>query len=138
MSKLTFLDDLETTPIKDFWKMKEKDVPSSPGVYILLSKPTISFLYPRGKSSVFYIGQASNLRKRLIEHLKYSCQAKHDRKLDRYWPRYEYAASFGGRYTFVQTWQGMSPKSLESDILNRFANRYRSFPVANGAGSWEK
>lgn len=140
MKRLHFLNGLETSPIKDYWKMEDEDIPQTPGVYILLSKPSISFQYPRGRSPIYYIGQASNLRQRLREHLKHSCQAKNKnaRKLNLYWPRYEYAATFGGCYTFVQTWKGMTPKNLEDLILARFAEQYRSFPVANGAGAWNK
>ena len=142
MKDLKFLQDLWTSPIplRDYWKMKNDDIPASPGVYILLSTPSIRFQYPRGKSPIFYIGKAANLRRRLHEHLKYSLEAikEKDRKREWYWPRYEFAASFGGRYTFIHTWQGMNPKELENMILRRFAVYYRSFPVANGAGSWPK
>lgn len=140
MKNLQFLQGLRTNPIpvREFWKMKNDDIPGSPGVYILLSKPSINFQYPIGKSPIFYIGKAANLRLRLHEHLKYSNEAKNDRKRDLYWPRYEYAASFGGRYTFIHTWQGMNPKDLEDKVLRQFADCYRSFPVANGAGSWPK
>ena len=139
---LQFLQGLRTNPIpvRDFWKLKTDDVPASPGVYILLAKPSIRFQYPNGKSSIFYIGKAVNLRLRLYEHLKYSIEAKEekDRKRDLYWPRYEFAASFAGRYTFIHTWQGMNTKGLEDKVLRQFAGYYRSFPVANGAGSWRK
>lgn len=125
-------------PIRDYWEMKEENIPPSPGVYILLSKPTISFQYPRGRSPIYYIGQASDLRKRLRDHLRYSRDAKNDRRNNLYWPRYEYAAAFGGRYTFIRTWKGMTPKNLEDSILAQFAEQHRSFPVANSAGSWTK
>lgn len=140
MKDLRFLKDFGTIAVlvRDYWKMKNHDIPSSPGVYILIAKPDISFQYPRGKSPIYYIGKAANLRRRLYEHLKHSIEAKKDRKHEhhKYWPRYEYAASFGGRYTFIHTWQGITPKNLEDKILSQFADRYRSFPVANGAGSW--
>jgi predicted GIY-YIG superfamily endonuclease len=140
MPHLTFLGRLkdETAPLNDFWKMKVEDIPPSSGVYIFLAKPGLSFQYPRNKSPIYYIGQATNLRQRLNEHFTYSYQAKYKRVRERYWPRYEYTASFGGRYTVIQTWQGMTSKSLERKILNLFADKYRSFPIANGAGSWDK
>lgn len=45
MKDLQFLQGLRTnpTPVMEFWKMKNDDIPASPGVYILLSKPSINF-----------------------------------------------------------------------------------------------
>ena len=124
--------------VNDFWLLPGHEIPSGPGAYILLSNPEVKFTYPDGKSSVFYIGMATNLKSRLEQHLKYSKEARDDRKLTLYWPRYEYMAKFGGRYTFVETWQGMKPKALEDILLSTFAKHYKSFPTANGAGSWTR
>jgi len=43
--------------IRDFWYMEKYHIPSTPGAYILLAKPDITFQYPKGVSSIFYIGQ---------------------------------------------------------------------------------
>jgi hypothetical protein len=32
----------------------------------------------------------------------------------------------------------MTPKNLEDEVLALFAKKYRSFPVANGAGAWNR
>jgi len=106
------------------------------GVYVLLTAGGIKFLYPRGRSAVFYIGQASGLRKRLIQHLKYTRDARGSRPLDRYWPRYEYAAAFGARFAIVPCSRGRSPRSLEGLIIRPFAAKFRAQPVANAQGSW--
>jgi hypothetical protein len=44
--------------------------------------------------------------------------------------------TYGGRYCFVRTWQGMTPKGLEEEVMARFPKKYHCFPIANGAGSW--
>jgi predicted GIY-YIG superfamily endonuclease len=123
----------------DFWSLGKHEIPESPGAYILLANT--DFLYPNGKSPIYYIGQTKNLRQRLRTHLKHSLGAQ--KKLDEreyylYYPRYEYAAKFGKSYMYMQTWQGKTPKSLEDDLLAYFAKYYFSFPVANSAGSWKK
>jgi hypothetical protein len=136
---LDFIKDLEHSSLKDFWKISEHDdIPSKPGAYILVARGGSHFPYPRGKSPVFYIGQSSNLRKRLTEHLKYATQAKSDRKLNLYWPRYEFAAAYGGRYCYLITQQDISPKELEDLLLAKFAKKHFSFPIANGSGSWRR
>lgn len=140
IKELHFLKGLANTPVplRDYWKLADHEIPASAGVYILIAKPGIIFLYPRGKSPIYYIGKAASLHQRLNEHLKYSKEARRDRKntQNEYWPRYEYAASFGSLYTYIHTWKGMTVRNLEHEIICRFADRYRSFPIANAAGSW--
>ncbi len=133
---LDFLSDSRVSQPRDFWSLDQDVIPQTGGVYILIAGPGLVFQYPHGRSAVFYIGMARNLRSRLRQHLTYAVQARSDRRLSLYWPRYEYAARFAGRYAFIKTWQGMSPRALEDEVLARFAARFRSFPVANGAGSW--
>lgn len=146
MADLDFVTDLQGFELRDtdyfsgvlpFWKLKEHELPQSPGAYILLARGT-RFLYPGGTSSVYYIGQSKNLRRRLHMHLRFASEAQENRKLNLYWPRYEYAAKFGTGYCFVQTWQGLTPKALEENLLGKFAGKHRAFPVANGAGSWRR
>ena len=121
--------------LRNFWRLASHEIPSGPGVYVLLAKPGTRFQYPRGRSPVFYIGQASNLGNRLRSHLRYSLQARGDRPLKLYWRRYEYAAVFGCRYTYISAHRG-DPGILEAKVLSSFADRYRSIPVANGGGGW--
>lgn len=138
MAILDFMKDIEHSGLKDFWKLKEHDIPTSPGAYILIAQGHSHFSYPIGKSPIYYIGQSKNLRSRLREHLKYSDQAKNNRQLNLYWPRYEFSAVYGGRYCFMSTWQGLTPKGLEEILLANFAKKHRSFPVSNGSGSWKR
>jgi hypothetical protein len=141
MALFKFLNGLKTSPVSNFWKLKEHHVPSSPGVYLLVAKPSVHFSYPAGRSPIFYIGQARSLRQRLNRHLVHSTEVRQNRRIPSaklYWPRYEYAGVFGGRYCFIRTWQGVTPKSLENLVLARFAKRYHTFPVANSAGAWDR
>ena len=126
--------------LADFWSLDDHEIPERPGAYILVARPGIRFDYPGGRSPVFYIGQAGNLRSRLYQHLNWSLKAAADKDPGRcpYWPRYEYGSAFGGRYTYLRTWQNLTPKSLEDILLAKFALTYRSFPVANGQGSWKR
>jgi hypothetical protein len=133
-----FIQDYGVSNLKDFWECDQHDIPATPGAYLLIARGDTHFHYPLGQSPVFYIGQSKNLRTRLLTHLKYAKQAREDRVENLYWPRYEYAAIFGGRYCFVRTWQGLGPRSLEELIMARFAKKYRSFPIANGSGSWNR
>lgn len=134
---LGFLGDVKISGMGNFWTLDLHEVPPAPGAYVLYARSGVTFQYPNGKSPVYYIGMAkSSLRNRLFQHLRYAQQASYDRRWTMYWPRYEYAAKFGGRYAFIRTWQRMTPRALEEEILKRFAERYRAFPVGNGAGAW--
>ncbi len=127
------------TPWVDLHALQAVDIPDIPGVYVLAAE-TARFRYPRDDSAVFYIGQSKSLRGRIAEHWKHveACRTgSGPRKL--YWPRYEYAAACTPRIC----WAPVSPKEpepkpLESLALALFAKRYRSFPVANGAGAWSR
>ena len=119
----------------NFWSLLDHGIPSGPGAYILVAKPGVRFNYPTGRSAVFYIGQSSDLRRRLNEHLKYSLEVREDPMHELYWPRYEYSAAFGSRYALLED---ISPKTLEEELFHRFAQIYHSFPVANGQGSWKR
>jgi len=137
MSKLPFLDDgMLNAPVRYLTDIRYHDVPTGGGAYVLLAEPGITFIYPRRRSSTFYIGQASNLRRRLMQHARYSYEARNARRRTLYWPMYEYAAAFGCRYTFLRTQGVQTPDQLEEYILAMFAEHYRSWPVANGSGGW--
>ena len=138
MAILDFLANYKRSDLKDFWKINDHEIPTLPGVYILVARGNSHFDYPLGKSPVYYIGQSKYLRYRLREHLKYATQARDNRKEPLYWPRYEFAASYGDRYSFVRTRQGLTPRALEEEVIARFAKKYRCFPIANGSGSWNR
>lgn len=138
MAHLQFLDGIETSPLKNFWRLEAHGVPATPGVYILLADPGVRFHYPKGTSSIYYIGHSASLKGRLQTHITYARQAKAERRIPLYWGRYEYAAAFGARYCTIKTWRNFDSRRLEDVVLARFAKRYRAFPVANGAGAWSR
>ena len=141
MALFKFLKGLKISPAANFWRLENRHIPSAPGVYLLVAKPEVHFIYPRGKSPIFYIGQARSLRQRLERHLDYSRHVREERREPSeplYWPRYEYAGTHGARYCYIRTWQGITPKALEDIVLARFQVRYHSRPVANSAGAWNR
>ncbi len=139
MWRLPFLDrDYSNGPIRDFWDSDQDEIPARPCAYVLIAGQGFTFMYPRRQSSVFYIGQARNLRQRLCEHLRYARAAKYKRKEVLYSPRYEWAATFGARYTYILCRSQERPKRLEEDLLAMFAEHYRAWPLSNGVGSWKR
>ncbi|MEI8315109.1 MAG: hypothetical protein WCG79_06615 [Verrucomicrobiota bacterium] len=138
MALLKFLNGLETSPMMDFWKMEEHDLPSRSGAYILVAASDVRFNYPKGRSPVYYIGQSQSLRQRLLRHYVNSKEARDRRKHPMYWPRYEYGAAFGARYCYILAWQGKTAKALEDKVMAQFARCYHAWPVANSAGAWNR
>jgi hypothetical protein len=88
--------------------------------------------YPNGTSPVYYIGSTSNLKQRLTGHRR---QHKHKSGWI-YEARHEYGKVFGGRYCYLQTWQGMTAKKLERLVVREFMKHYYAPPVTNGAQVW--
>jgi hypothetical protein len=146
MALFDFLGELEKkvelTPPANFWQIKEEehDIPSTPGVYILIARRGIHFAYPEGKSPIYYIGQTSSLKRRLCGHWKWHDEVKRDKRtvFPLYEARHEYGGEFGGRYCYIKIWRGQTAKGLEDIVLARFAKRYNTFPVANSAAAWNR
>lgn len=114
------------------------NVPSAGGVYVLMSERTL-FTYPAGATSVFYIGQASNLRSRLAAHRKFSQQVRDGKAPNRYFPRYEWAANHGAFVTYAVRPRAnsvLTPKTMESELLRTFAAGFRAQPLANSQSAW--
>lgn len=148
MADLDFLMDSHEQDFRDsdrysgllnFWTLDDHDIPREPGAYFLYARGT-RFVYPKGKNAVFYIGQSVNLRARLTTHLKFSLEARENRRNPEYlyYPRYEYASRVGTHYGYIRTKRGMTPTGLEEILMTWFARQHRSFPVANGTGSWKR
>lgn len=111
------------------------------GVYIIAAQQQ-SFIYPNGNSKVFYIGKSNNLRRRMKQHkaqaLAISETAKKDRGAYWYYPKHQYLSAFGGQVFFFSTRGTQDEQNLESALFASFYDRYHSFPVSNGAMSFEK
>ena len=106
------------------------EIPSSAGVYILMSERTL-FTYPAGASSVFYIGLASDLKVRLLDHRKFSHQVKNGEAATRYFPRYEWAANHGAIATYAvrpRKNSTLKPKDIESLLLASSAKHSERHP----------
>ena len=138
MRKLLPWLTVKTTPFMNIETLDDDDIPDRPGIYIMLSDHT-EYTYPwsesKGKSQVYYIGQANNLRTRLKTHKKYCIEAisNHDLQYPYYWPRYEYAAHHGCNVTWMVS---KNPKEKENALLVAFAKYYGAKPVANGQSGW--
>ncbi len=137
MPTLPFLDAaLISSPVRDLGDVLDHEVPPLRGAYVLLADPHFTFPYPSWRSAVFYIGQSSNLRRRLLTHARFIKEARSDRRRTLYPPMYEYGASFGARYALLRTRGVQAPRNLEEHLLAMFAEHYLSWPVANGIGGW--
>ena len=112
------------------------DLPSKPGVYIIVSFKT-KFIYPKGQSKVIYIGKTDSIRRRLKEHQRNLINAVNDR-FDEYWhlDRYNYMRYHGAKVYYYICRGYQESKTLESNIIESFYGRYGSIPVANGARSF--
>ncbi len=106
-------------------------IPEKAASYVLGTSDGTKFTYPWGESPVFYIGQASNLRTRLIQHGKLTLNALENHN-EYWWPRYQYAAAFGCDVAWYTTRGLQNPNRLEADLINAFYESYGSIPVANG------
>jgi hypothetical protein len=128
-----------------YWReVNKKYIPEFSGVYIIYRCSYVSPQNVVDLIDVLYIGQADNLRRRLTEHLKNLDSIRDDETYMRgHWhqpcSRYQYMKYYGAYvYTFHCLKNSQDAKNLESQILWKFYERYRSLPVGNGARSFRK
>lgn len=120
------------------------NVTTGAGVYIIVAEDKTKFVYPKGTSSVIYIGKAENLQRRLKEHLKNLNNLKENEEEDlrnhiEHCPRYQYISYHGAHvYTFHCLKKTQDAKELESLVIWKFYEKYRALPVGNGARSFGK
>ena len=115
-------------------------IPQTGGVYVLGTTGT-QLVYPWGTSPIYYIGQSSNLRKRLEEHQRYILDGRQFGHYweKKWWPRYQYAIAFGADCGWFSSANSeMTPEELEASIISEFYWYLGSTPVANGAWPREK
>lgn len=118
-----------------------EEVPEIPGVYIIVAADGTKFQYPKGKSSVMYIGMSKNLYKRLSNHAtntrKIAAELDEYRRMDcQCNPRYHYFREFGAK-VYVFTRRGpQDSKCQESIYIGKFYEKYLALPVSNGARSF--
>jgi hypothetical protein len=138
MGILGFIGDLASAPIANLLDCDWKTVSTGSGAYLLLAGPGTKFVYPAGQSPVFYIGQATGLHGRLNRHRQEIQGVRNRRRHCIYTPLLEYGSAFGTRFSYVVAAPKQRPKDLEDELMARFAERYHSLPVANGAGAWAR
>jgi len=109
------------------------EIPQKGGAYILGSSDGTMFTYPWGNSPIFYVGQSSNLEKRLKEHKGLISKAVEDHEEQYWWPRYQFGASFGTSIAWYTVRGTQNPNVLESDLITSFYETYGSIPISNGA-----
>ena len=116
-------------------------VPEIPGVYIIVAADGTKFQYPKGKSSVMYIGMSKTLNKRLSNHYKntrkIAAEIEEYRRMGNQCnPRYHYFRVFGAK-VYVFTRRGpQDSKCQESIYIGKFYEKYLALPVSNGARSF--
>ena len=109
-----------------------ENIPSTAGAYILGATDLVDFIYPWGRSPVFYIGQARDIRDRVATHRTHIINAKSDHDEVYWWPRYQYGAAFGTTAAWFSIRGRQSPAKLEADLIEDFYQMYGAIPVANG------
>jgi hypothetical protein len=112
------------------------------GAYVLASCAEEGFIYPLGKSRVFYIGMTESRSKtpRIWTHKTLTKRAVEDLRLngrfnEEWYSRYTFAAAFGCNVRWYSVRGKQKPGDLESDLLGSFYKAYGSIPIANGAWS---
>ena len=146
-SNLTFLNnylgfkrpqDRLYTALDLFEEQEQLDtIQHKSGIYIIMS-PTQKFVYPRGTSSIIYIGKSNDLHRRLKEHIKYyNIAVAHWKDHSRWiYSRYNYIYAYGGRVYYLLTQGRETNKALESKALEGFYDKFGALPVGNGAFSF--
>lgn len=82
-----------------------------------------------------YIGESSNLYRRVNTHKKYILRAMVDHEEEYWWPRYQFGASFGADVVWYSCKGPQNPNRLEADLIDKFYETYGSIPLANGTWS---
>ena len=114
------------------------------GAYVIVAGDRTHFIYPQGKSSVIYIGESTQLRTRLKQHLRNlrdleQCETDDLHRYNEANTRYQYFKSFGAYvYLFYCLKSTQDSKDLESWILWKFYEKHRALPVGNGARSFSR
>lgn len=121
--------DLESDSIHD-------DYGATAGCYVLGSKDGTDFIYPWGRSPIFYIGTSTKLRQRLKAHRRWIRRAKEEHQSRHFLSLHQYGASYGADVAIYRRVRNESLSKMESQLITDFYSIYGAIPVANGA--WPK
>ena len=87
--------------------------------------------YPWGTSPIFYIGKATNLHRRVIQHSKQIQKARDNH--DVYWaPKHQYGGAFGAHVAWNSTKGPQDPQNVEANLIEKFYDAFGAIPTANG------
>ena len=111
-------------------------VPSTGGAYVLGTSDGTMLTYPWGTSPIFYIGKATNLRRRLETHKKHIRSAEDDHEETYYWQRYQYGAAFGADCAYYSRIGPQNVQNIEARLIERFYRVFGAIPAANS--SWPR
>ena len=106
------------------------------GCYVLGSEDGTDFIYPWGRSPVFYIGTTRRLGARIRAHRRWVRRAREEHHTQHFTPLHQYGAAFGVDVAVYRKRTSQSITKLESALITEFYNIYGSIPVANGV--WPK
>jgi hypothetical protein len=107
------------------------EIPEEPGAFVLGTNDGTKFIYPWGSSPIFYIGQAANLRKRLLLQRNSAAQAAQDWSAKSWWPKYQYSAAFSGDCAWYCARGSQQASAVAANLLMDFREQYGAIPVAN-------
>ena len=112
---------------------KEEDearhLPDTGGAYVLGTSATM-LIYPWGTSPIFYIGKATNLRVRVIQH-KADIESARDDHDEYFWPRHQYGAAFGTHVAWYSRFGQEDPQNVEAYLVEKFYDAFGAIPAAN-------
>jgi hypothetical protein len=130
---------LEPSKIIDLECTSQWSIPETAGNYILLSEGQ-EYIYPKGITRVYYVGESKNLRTRLFrEHRKTFMEVRDNPKHDYYFnAEYEYAAIHGCNVCWIECIDKKDAEELEIELLEDFTIHYGAMPVANKQWSKKK
>ncbi len=111
-------------------------VPDVGGAYVLGTSDRTMLTYPWGVSPIFYIGKATNLKQRLLEHRKHIFGARRDHEEIYWWPRYQFGAAFGANCAYYSRRGPENVQNIEARLITNFYDWFGSIPAANS--SWPR
>lgn len=125
--------------IMDMAKNDLSSIPNKKGAYIIVSRKN-AFVYPKSTSPVIYIGTSSDLKRRMMQHMKavLEIQSQPLKKRNEllWYSRYQYIVANGADVYWFTTRGLQKHKDLEKQLIYAFYDEYLAIPVGNNALSY--
>ncbi|MFE6806395.1 hypothetical protein [Streptomyces sp. NPDC057681] len=110
---------------------EEPDVPSHPGVYVLVLNEG-RLPYPRLESSVIYVGESRSLNIRLRTHRRTSQESRNTPHAPAHFACHAWIAARGGTCMYSPAPHATADtKAMRARLLQTFERRHHMVPVAN-------